>query len=87
MVVHFTSDRFYLIGTTGVGKGKMRVTIDGKSYIVDSGLHGGRRATSTHYRELLLSKWFSAGPHTVVITNLATSGRPVITPIDAIAWR
>jgi hypothetical protein len=86
MTVQFTGDRFYLIGTTGIGKGKMRVTIDGKSYIVDSGLHAGRRATSTHYRELLLSKWLSAGPHTVVITNLATAGRPVIT-LDAIGWR
>jgi hypothetical protein len=86
MTVQFTGDRFYLIGTTGVGKGKMRVTIDGVSTIVDSGRYAGRPETSIHYRVLLLSKSLSAGPHTVVITNLATPGRPVIT-IDAIGWR
>ena len=86
MTVQFTGDRFYLIGTTGIGKGKMRVTIDGVSTIVDSGLYAGRPETTTHHRVLLLSKWLSAGPHTVVITNLATAGRPVIT-IDAIGWR
>jgi hypothetical protein len=79
MTVEFTGDRFYLIGTTGAGKGKMRVTIDGVSTIVDSG-------TSSHHRVLLLSKSLSPGAHTVVITNLATAGRPVIT-IDAIGWR
>ncbi len=86
MTVQFTGDRFYLIGTTGVGKGKMRVTIDGVSTIVDSGRYGGQPETSIHHRVLLLSKWLTAGPHTVVITNLATPGRPVIT-IDAIGWR
>ena len=86
MTVQFIGDRFYLIGTTGIGKGKMRVTIDGVSTIVDSGRYGGRPETTTHHRVLLLSKWLSAGPHTVIITNLATAGRPVIT-LDAIGWR
>ena len=86
MTVQFTGDRLYLIGTTGIGKGKMRVTIDGVSTIVDSGRYAGRPETTTHHRVLLLSKWLSAGAHTLVITNLATAGRPVIT-IDAIGWR
>ena len=86
MTVHFTGDRFYLVGTVGVGKGRMRITIDGVSFTVDEGRYGSRRATSTHYRVLLFSRALTAGPHTVVITNLGTAGRPVIT-VDAIGWR
>jgi hypothetical protein len=86
MSVTFTGDHFYLVGTTGVDKGKMRVTIDGVSVTVDEGRYGGHRATGTHHRVLLLSRALAAGAHTVVITNLGTSGRPTIT-IDAIGWR
>ena len=86
MTLKFTGDRFYLIGTTGVSKGKMRVTIDGVSVTVDEGMYNRKRATGTHRRVLIYSKTLAAGAHTVVITNLGTSGRPTIT-IDAIGWR
>jgi hypothetical protein len=86
MTVKFTGDRFYLVGTTGVAKGRMRVTIDGVSVTIDEGRYAGHRATGTHHLVLLSSKWLAAGPHTVVITNLGTSGRPTIT-VDAIGWR
>jgi hypothetical protein len=86
MKVQFTGDRFYLIGTTGVSKGKLRITIDGVSVTVDEGRYHNHRATGTHHRVLLYSKALTAGPHSVVITNLGTSGRPTIT-VDAIGWR
>jgi hypothetical protein len=86
MTVKFTGDRFYLIGTTGVSKGKMRITIDGVSVTIDEGRYGSHRATSTHHRVLIYSKALAAGAHTVVITDLGTAGRPTIT-IDALGWR
>ena len=86
MTAKFTGDHFYLIGTTGVSKGKMRITIDGVSVTIDEGRDGSLRATSTHHRVLLFSKALKAGAHTVVITNLGTAGRPTIT-IDALGWR
>ena len=86
MTVTFTGDRFYLVGTTGPGQGRLRVTIDGVSTIVDEGVVGGRRATSTHRAVLLLGKWLASGAHTVVVTNLGTAGRPTIT-VDAVGWR
>ena len=86
MTVKFSGTVFYLIGTTGVSKGKMRITIDGVSTTVDEGRYGKHRSTATHHRVLLFSKSLAAGPHTVVITNLGTRGRPTIS-IDAIGWR
>jgi hypothetical protein len=86
MTATFTGDHFYLIGTTGVSKGKMRVTIDGVSVTIDERLMGTHRVTSTHHRVLLYSTALAAGNHTVVITNLGTAGRPTIT-IDALGWR
>ena len=86
MTVKFRGDAFDLIGTTGVSKGKMRITIDGVSVTIDEGRYNNRRATSTHHRVLLYAKSLGSGLHTVVITNLGTSGRPTIT-IDAIGWR
>jgi hypothetical protein len=86
MTVKFSGDHFYLVGTTGVSKGKMRITIDGVSVTIDEGRYGASRATSTHHRVLLYSKALAAGAHTVVITNLGTAGRPTIT-IDAVGWR
>lgn len=86
MSAQFTGDRFYLIGTVGPSKGKLRVTIDGVSVTIDEGRYAGHAATSNHYRVLLVSKWLANGPHTVVITALGTTGRPTIT-IDGVGWR
>ncbi|HEX7471705.1 MAG TPA: hypothetical protein VF323_01380, partial [Candidatus Limnocylindrales bacterium] len=86
MTIKFTGSAFYLIGTTGIHLGRMRVTIDGVSKTVDEGTYAGRRATTTHHRVLLFAKGLVAGPHTVVITNLGTSGRPTIS-VDAIGLR
>jgi hypothetical protein len=69
---------FFLIGRVGPAYGRLRVTIDGVSTIIDTGFIGGRRATGYHDRVLLVSKSLVAGPHTVTITNLGTTNRPTI---------
>lgn len=69
---------FYLVGRVGPAYGRLRVTVDGVSTIIDTGFIGGRRATSYHDRVLLFSKSLVAGPHTVTITNLGTTNRPTI---------
>lgn len=76
---------FYLIGSVGPSYGRLRVTVDGVATDIDTGLYQGRRATSIQRRVLLFSTRFAAGPHTVTITNLGTSGRPTIA-IDGIAF-
>jgi subtilisin family serine protease len=86
MTVRFTGSAFYLFGTSAVKRGKLRVTIDGRSWIVDEGRYRGVRATRTTYRVLVFAKALTRRSHTVVITCLATSGRPVI-DVDAVAWR
>ena len=86
MTVKFTGDAFYLVGTTGVLKGRMRVTIDGVSVTVDEGTYSHHRATGTHHGVVVFSKGLAFGAHTVVITNLGTSGRPTIS-VDAIGLR
>ena len=58
--------------------GQLQVTVDGVSTIVDTAFYKGTRATSYHDRVLLFSTRFAPGPHTVTITNLATTGRPTI---------
>ena len=86
MTVRFTGSSFYLIGTAGVSRGKLKVTIDGHSWIVDEGRYRGARATRTHYRVLVFSRLLTNRAHVAVITCLATSGRPLI-DVDAVAWR
>jgi subtilisin family serine protease len=86
MTIRFTGSAFYLIGTSAVKRGKLRVTIDGRSWIVDEGTFRGSRARTTNYRVLLFSRSLTNRTHTVVITNLATIGRPTI-DVDAVAWR
>jgi len=86
MTIRFTGSAFYLIGTSAVKRGKLRVTIDGRSWIVDEGTFRGTRARTTNYRVLLFSRSLTNRTHTVVITNLATIGRPTI-DVDAVAWR
>jgi uncharacterized protein YkwD len=86
MTIRFTGSSFILLGTTAKSHGKLRVTIDGRSYTVDEGYHLGARATSTHYRVTLLNKTLTRRAHTVVITNLGTAGRPTI-DVDGAAWR
>jgi hypothetical protein len=86
MTVRFTGDAFYLIGTTAMSRGQMRVTIDGTAYKIDEGRYHGSRSISTHHRVLLLSEALANKAHVVVITNLATSRRPTIS-IDGLGWR
>lgn len=76
---------FYLIGTAGPSYGRLRVTIDGVSSIVDTGYYAGSRARTVHVRALLFSARLTAGAHTVTVTNLATSGRPTVA-IDGVAF-
>lgn len=77
-------DGVYLVGSSGPAYGKLEVTIDGRSTIVDTGMYRGARATIVRNRVLLFSARLERGPHTVTITNLATAGRPTIA-IDGIA--
>jgi subtilisin family serine protease len=86
MTIHFSGTAFYLLGTSAVARGKLRVTIDGHSWTVDEGKYLGVRATTTTYRALIFSKSLVNKKHIVVITCLGTSGRPVI-DVDAIGWR
>jgi hypothetical protein len=86
MTIRFTGSAFYLLGTSAVRRGKLRVTIDGRSWIVDEGMYKGARARSTNYRVLLFSRSLTNRTHTAVITCLATGGRPTI-DVDAVAWR
>ena len=86
MTVRFTGSGFYLLGTRGKAYGKLRVTIDGARYTVDTGYYAGKRATSTHYRVTLFSRALANRAHTIVITDLGTSGRKTIA-IDGIGLR
>jgi hypothetical protein len=86
MTIRFTGSAFYLIGTSAVRRGKMRVTIDGRSWIVDEGRYRGARARTTNYRTMVFARSLSNRAHTAVITNLATRGRPTI-DVDAVGWR
>jgi hypothetical protein len=78
MTASFSGTGFYLIGDTGPSNGKLRVTIDGVSVIVDTARRGGRRITAAHHGVLLFGRSVAAGAHTVTITNMATAGRPTI---------
>ena len=78
-------DGFYLVGRVGPSYGRLQVTVDGVSRVIDTGFYQGRRATSIHDRVLLFSGPLTPGAHTVTITNLATSGRPTIA-IDALDY-
>lgn len=86
MTIRFTGSAFYLLGTSAVRRGKLRVTIDGRSWIVDEGMYKGSRARLTNYRVLLFARSLTNRTHTAVITCLATYGRPTI-DVDAVAWR
>ena len=86
MTIKFTGSSFALIGTTAASRGKVRVVIDGRAYTVDQGYYQGSRATTTHYRVVLLEKALANKSHTVMITNLGTLGRPTV-GVDAVAWR
>jgi len=85
MTATFTGTGLYLVGTSGPAYGRMRITIDGASYLVDAGTYKGRRTTVTRQRVLLFSKALPAGDHVVAITNLATTHRPTI-GIDALGF-
>jgi hypothetical protein len=86
-IVTTTADgnMFVLIGRVGPSYGKLAVTVDGVSTVVDSGYLGTNRATSYHNRVLLFSTRLAPGAHTVTIRNLATSGRPTIA-IDGLGF-
>jgi hypothetical protein len=86
-IVASTTDgnTFVLIGRVGPRYGKLEVTVDGVSTVVDSGYLGTKRATIYHDRVLLFSTRLAPGPHTVTIRNLATTGRPTIA-IDGLGF-
>ena len=86
MTIRFTGSAFYVMGTSAVKHGKLRVTIDGRSWIVDEGMLDGRRATTTTHRVVFFARSLTKKAHTVVITCLATPGRPTI-DLDAVAWQ
>jgi hypothetical protein len=81
----FTGTAFYLIGDAGPRLGRLRVTIDGTSQIVDTGYYRGVRASRTHHRVILFRQSLPAGAHSLTIANLGTSGRPTIA-IDGLAF-
>ncbi len=85
MTVAFTGTTLYLVGPSGPAYGRMRVTIDGSSQVVDAGTYRGKAATKTRRRVVLLKVALPAGSHLAVITNLATRGRPTI-GIDALGF-
>ena len=78
LTTSFTGTRVYLIGRAGPAYGRFRVTVDGRSTVVDARSYAGKRATSVHARVLLFSAGFASGHHTLTVTNLGTSGRPTI---------
>jgi hypothetical protein len=86
MKLTFSGSSFSLLGTTGRSYGKLRITLDGRSYTVDAGYYKGVRETGNHYRVVLFSRNLANVRHTVTITCLATSGRRTI-GIDAAGWR
>jgi len=86
MTIKFTGSSFVLIGTTAVDRGRLRVVIDGRRFTVDQGYYKGSRATTAHFRVILLSKTLTSKVHTVTITCLGTPGRPTV-GVDALAWR
>ena len=67
-----------LVGRAGPRYGKLQVTIDGTSKVIDTGYFAGRRPSSNHDRVVLFSTGLAPGSHTVTIVNLATAGRPTI---------
>jgi hypothetical protein len=69
---------FVLIGRVGPSYGKLEITVDGVATVIDTGYLYGKRATAIHDRVLLFSTRFVAGPHSVTIRNLGTTGRPTI---------
>jgi hypothetical protein len=73
----------YVIGRVGPAYGRMRITVDGVSTIVDTGYYRGKRATRNIDRLILFSTSLTAGPHTVTITNAGSKSRVTIA-IDAI---
>ena len=76
---------FVLIGRVGPTYGKLRVTVDGASTVVDSAYLSGKRVALYHDRVVLFSVRLAPGAHSVTITNLGTSGRPTIA-IDALGF-
>lgn len=85
LTTSFEGTAFYLLGDAGPRLGRMRITIDGTSQVVDAGYYRGVRAVRTHHRVILVSQRLAAGTHTLTITNLGTSGRPTIA-IDGLAF-
>ena len=76
----------YVIGRVGPSYGRMRITVDGVSTLVDTGFYQGRRATTIRDRVILFSKSLATGPHTVTITN-AGLARRVTLGIDGLDFR
>jgi hypothetical protein len=85
LTTSFTGTAFYLVGDAGPRLGRLRVTIDGTSQVVDTGYYRGVRASRTHHRVILYRQSLPAGTHSLTITNLGTSGRPTIA-VDGLAF-
>ena len=75
---------FYVIGSSGPAYGRMRITIDGASTVIDTGYYHGTRARIVRNRVVLFSKALSAGTHRVTITVVGTRYRPTVA-IDGLA--
>jgi hypothetical protein len=78
-------DAFYVVGRVGPAYGRMRITVDGVSTIVDTGYYQGKRATENRDRVLLFGTYLAPGTHTVTITNVGSAAR-VTVAIDALAF-
>jgi hypothetical protein len=76
-------DAFYVVGRVGPAYGRMRITVDGVSTIVDTGYYQGKRATENRDRVLLFGTYLAPGTHTVTITNVGSAAR-VTVAIDAL---
>jgi hypothetical protein len=79
--VTFTGRSFAWVGVKGPGRGRARVSVDGRVVAtVDL------KATSTRYERLVWARtWTTSGTHTVTIRVLGTAGRPRV-DVDGFVW-
>jgi Tol biopolymer transport system component len=74
---HFTGRNWAWVSTYAPNRGKARVTVDGSSFNVDTGLGSAVTRTYVAYMDRT-----SSGSHSVTIDVLGTSGRPRV-DVDA----
>ena len=74
----FTGHAIALVGSKGPGRGKARVYVDGVlAKTVDF-----YRSTAVHRQVVFTRSWATAGPHTLKVVVLGTTGRPRV-DVDA----